>query len=98
MIFNALGKVHIRKIIDIALGEVRKRIAELGFKLDLSDTALEFMAEKGYDPQFGARPLHRAIQKYLEDELSELILKGEAKKGGKIHVSGKKTKLEFACT
>ena len=102
MIFNALGRSHIRKIVDIALDDVRTRIAELGFKIDISDAALEFLAEKGYDPQFGARPLHRAIQKYLEDPISEEILGsnlskndvlvvGLDKKEGKLKISIKKT-------
>jgi ATP-dependent Clp protease ATP-binding subunit ClpC len=61
-------------IIDITMKSVLKRLNNLGFSLELTDEAKGFLAEKGYDQQFGARPLHRAIQKYLEDPLSEEIL------------------------
>ena len=62
------------KIIDNALGGLMKRLSNLKIALTLTDDAKEFVAEKGYDPQFGARPLHRAIQKYIEDPLAEFIL------------------------
>ena len=74
VIFNSLEQHHIMQIIDIALRDLYKRMDTMGFKLVLSDNAKVFIAEKGYDPQFGARPLHRAIQKYLEDPLAEFIL------------------------
>jgi ATP-dependent Clp protease ATP-binding subunit ClpC len=60
---------------------VMKRLTGLGFGLELSDAAKKFVAEKGYDPKFGARPLHRAIQKYLEDPLAEEILNQDVKEG-----------------
>jgi len=60
---------------------VVKRLSNLGFSLELTDAAKDFIAEKGYDEQFGARPLHRAIQKYLEDELAEEILSMNVKQG-----------------
>ncbi|HTJ12919.1 MAG TPA: ATP-dependent Clp protease ATP-binding subunit [Dinghuibacter sp.] len=74
MIFNQLTKEHIFQIIDILMKGVMLRLTNLGFTLELSDEAKSFIAEKGYDSQFGARPLHRAIQKYLEDPLAEEIL------------------------
>lgn len=74
VIFNALGQEEIFQIIDITLQDVYKRLDGIGYKLQLSDEAKKFVAEKGFDPQFGARPLHRAIQKYLEDPLAEFIL------------------------
>lgn len=74
IIFDSLDKEAIFKIIDIELAGFLKRIAELGYTLNISDEAKTFIAEKGYDAQYGARPLKRAIQKYLEDELAELIL------------------------
>ena len=58
-----------------------KRIKELGFEIKLTDEAKDFLSDKGYDPQFGARPLHRAIQKYVEDPLAEEILRANAKAG-----------------
>jgi ATP-dependent Clp protease ATP-binding subunit ClpC len=74
IIFNSLVQEDINKIIDIIMKGVMKRLNNLGFSLVLSDDAKKFIAEKGYDQQFGARPLHRAIQKYLEDPLAEEIL------------------------
>lgn len=74
VIFNSLGQEEIFKIIDIALSDLYKRLDGLEFQLELSEDAKKFVAEKGFDPQFGARPLHRAIQKYIEDPLAEFIL------------------------
>ncbi len=74
IIFNSLEKDEIFRIIDITLQDVFKRLAALGYQLILSPEAREFVAEKGYDPQFGARPLNRAIQKYIEDPLAEFLL------------------------
>jgi ATP-dependent Clp protease ATP-binding subunit ClpC len=81
IIFNSLTEVHIGKIIDIIMKDVMKRLNNLGFILELTDSAKKFIAEKGYDQQFGARPLHRAIQKYLEDPLAEEILNHRIKEG-----------------
>ncbi|MDW8273279.1 MAG: ATP-dependent Clp protease ATP-binding subunit [Chitinophagales bacterium] len=81
IIFNSLEKESIYKIIDIALKDIVKRLGDLGFELKLTDAAKDFLSEKGYDPAYGARPLHRAIQKYLEDPLAEEILKSNAKAG-----------------
>lgn len=74
IIFNPLEETHISQIIDIIMKDVLKRLNTLGFTLEITDAAKKFIAEKGYDQQFGARPLHRAIQKYLEDPLAEEIL------------------------
>ncbi len=74
IIFNSLVQEDINKIIDIIMRGVMKRLNTLGFSMTLSDEAKKYIAEKGYDQQFGARPLHRAIQKYLEDPLAEEIL------------------------
>ena len=74
VIFNSLEQEHIFKIIDIALSELHARLDGMGYTMKLKDDAKKFVAEKGFDPQFGARPLHRAIQKYLEDPLAEFIL------------------------
>ncbi len=79
IIFNSLGKEEIYKIIDLTLKNLYKRVNDLGFNLILDEKAKNFLAEKGYDPQFGARPLNRAIQKYLEDPLAEFILNNQAK-------------------
>jgi ATP-dependent Clp protease ATP-binding subunit ClpC len=74
MVFNALGRPEIFKIIDNALASLMLRLKNMKFTLKLQDDAKDFVADKGYDPQFGARPLHRAIQKYVEDPLAEFIL------------------------
>jgi ATP-dependent Clp protease ATP-binding subunit ClpC len=81
MIFNSLTQEHIFQIIDILMKGVMKRLSTLGFSLELTLDAKNFIAEKGYDQQFGARPLHRAIQKYLEDPLAEEILNTHVKAG-----------------
>jgi ATP-dependent Clp protease ATP-binding subunit ClpC len=81
IIFNSLTKEHIFSIIDILMKGVVKRLNTLGFSLQLTPEAKEFIADKGYDQQFGARPLHRAIQKYLEDPLAEEILNLHIKQG-----------------
>ena len=77
VIFNSLGKEDIFKIIDITLKGLYKRIADLGFKFKLSKKVKDFVAEKGFDPQFGARPLNRAVQKYIEDPLADYILNNQ---------------------
>ncbi|MEQ6120573.1 ATP-dependent Clp protease ATP-binding subunit [Reichenbachiella sp. MALMAid0571] len=84
IIFNSLEREHIHQIIDITLGKLFSRITELGYKVELTDKAKDFLSDKGYDPQFGARPLNRAIQKYLEDPVAEEILKGDVKEGDTI--------------
>ncbi|MCX6314340.1 MAG: ATP-dependent Clp protease ATP-binding subunit [Sphingobacteriales bacterium] len=81
VVFNSLSKDNIFEIIDILMKGVMKRLANLGFSMELSPAAKDFIAEKGYDAQFGARPLHRAIQKYLEDPLAEEILNMSIKPG-----------------
>ncbi|MCE2790333.1 MAG: ATP-dependent Clp protease ATP-binding subunit [Saprospiraceae bacterium] len=81
VIFNSLEKEHIFKIIDINLAHLFKRMANMEFVLTLTPQAKEFVAEKGFDPLFGARPLHRAIQKYVEDPLAEFILNEQPEKG-----------------
>lgn len=84
IIFNSLQREHIHKIIDLTLGKLFSRIKALGYNVELTEKAKDFLSEKGYDHQFGARPLHRAIQKYLEDPVAEEILKGEVEEGGTI--------------
>jgi ATP-dependent Clp protease ATP-binding subunit ClpC len=74
--FSSLEKTHIFEIIDLALAKVFKRITTMGYEIGISDKAKEFIADKGYDQQFGARPLNRALQKYLEDPIADEILKG----------------------
>jgi len=82
IVFNSLKREDIHKIIDISLAELFTRVEDLGYKVELTKKAKDFISEKGYDPQYGARPLNRAIQKYLEDPVAEEILKGELVEGG----------------
>ena len=95
--FDQLDLEAIKKIINIELKSLFKRVHELGYEMEITDEAKEFVASKGYDVQFGARPLKRAIQNHIEDGLSELILSGEIKAGDTIKVSKEKDseKLKF---
>ena len=86
IMFDQLDKEAIFRIIDIELAGFYKRIESLGYRLHLTDEAKTYIAERGYDKQFGARPLKRAIQKYLEDELAELIINSEIPEGAGIKV------------
>jgi ATP-dependent Clp protease ATP-binding subunit ClpC len=81
IVFNSLERADLHQIIDLLLVKLMTRLSNLGFAVELTDKAKDFIADKGYDPQYGARPLNRAIQKYLEDPLAEEILKGELAKG-----------------
>ena len=84
IVFNALEKEHIDVIIEIELKKLYARVKELGYNLDLSDRAKAYIAEKGFDRQFGARPLKRAIQKYVEDALAEEIITSKIVSGDEI--------------
>jgi ATP-dependent Clp protease ATP-binding subunit ClpC len=84
MVFNALEKEDINKIIDIELAQLIARIKDLGYTLVLSTKAKDYIAEKGFDKQYGARPLKRAIQKYIEDALAEEIITAQIQEGDKI--------------
>jgi ATP-dependent Clp protease ATP-binding subunit ClpC len=95
ILFNSLDKDDINQIIDIELKALFGRVEEMGYTLKLDDDAKDFIADKGYDVQFGARPLKRAIQKYLEDSLAEEIINAHLEKGDTIKVSLDKDKLEL---
>jgi ATP-dependent Clp protease ATP-binding subunit ClpC len=86
IMFNSLTKEHIHEIIDIELKGLYDRVNSLNYKLKISAAAKDFIADKGYDSQFGARPLKRAIQKYLEDEMAEVIIKASVIQGDTISV------------
>ncbi|MFZ9455117.1 MAG: ATP-dependent Clp protease ATP-binding subunit, partial [Bacteroidia bacterium] len=86
IMFNALNREDIHKIIEIELSGLFSRIQGLGYKISISDAAKDFIAEKGYDPNFGARPLKRAIQKYMEDPMAEEILKNNVTEGDELLV------------
>ena len=94
--FDQLDLDAIKQIIDIELKGLYKRIEQIGYKIDLSDEAKEFVASKGYDVQFGARPLKRAIQNYIEDGVSDLIVNGNLPLGSIIHITLHENKNELA--
>lgn len=94
--FDQLDLEAIKKIIDLELKGLVKRIGELGYSINMSDEAKEFVALKGYDVQFGARPLKRAIQNYIEDGVCELLLDGKLKNGDIISIDKKTDKEELA--
>ena len=87
VMFNSLEKSHINQIIDIELKGFFQRVEALKYKLEISSEAKDFIADKGFDPQFGARPLKRAIQKYLEDEIAEVIIGNEIREGDVISIA-----------
>ena len=95
VVFNSLGKEEIFKIIDIELAALFGRVNALGYQIKLTEQAKEFIADKGFDIAFGARPLKRAIQKYLEDPIAEEILKGEVQEGDTLEVDYDKEKEEI---
>lgn len=97
IIFNSLTEKDINVIIDILMKGVHKRLENLGFTLELTEEVRKFLVEKGYDPQFGARPLHRAIQKYLEDPLAEEILNKNLSEGdvAVAHLNSEEGKVYF---
>lgn len=84
--FEQLDAAAIRKIVDIELTRLIDRMKEIGYSITVSDAAKDFLATKGYDQQFGARPLKRAIQNYIEDELCDFLLSGNVKKGATVKV------------
>ena len=86
IVFNALEREDIHKIIDIELAKLYKRIKDIGYHLNLTDEAKDYIAEKGFDKQYGARPLKRAIQKYIEDALAEEIVNSKLKEGDSIYI------------
>ena len=90
VVFNNLDKKDIRKIVDIELVYLIKRINQLGYDIEISETAKDFISEKGFDSKYGARPLNRAIQKYLEDLLAENVVNNSIKEGDKVFIDKNK--------
>lgn len=81
IIFHRLSEKEISRIVDIQLQSLRKRLARNGMQLELTETAKQLLAEKGFDPAYGARPLKRTLQQYIENPLSMAILEGKVKDG-----------------
>ncbi len=94
IMFHPLEKEHIDQIVELALVKVSKRIEDLGYKLEIADDAKVFIAEKGFDQQFGARPLNRAVQKYIEDVVASELLQMELKEGDTVRIEMDAAKAE----
>ena len=92
VIFNSLKEKEIKEIVKLEIGKLQERMVELGYKLKLTRSIKDFLATKGFDEEYGARPLNRAIQRYIEDPVSEEVLKGNIKEGQTIVVSYSKGK------
>jgi ATP-dependent Clp protease ATP-binding subunit ClpC len=95
IMFNSLDREHINKIIDIELKGLYERVSSLGYTLKISGPARDFLVQKGFDPQYGARPLKRAIQKYLEDPMAEVFIRASVVEGDTIVVGFNKKKEEI---
>ncbi len=95
VMFNSLGKEEINKIIDLELTGLYDRVKSLGYQLKIATAARDYIAERGFDANYGARPLKRAIQKYLEDPMAEVLIKADLKEGDTIHVGFTTAKSEI---
>jgi ATP-dependent Clp protease ATP-binding subunit ClpB len=95
VVFHPLGRDHIRRIVDIQLGYLHERLAERDMQIALSDEARDRLAEAGFDPVYGARPLKRAIQQQVENPLAQAILAGKFAPGDTIEVAVADDKLDF---
>jgi ATP-dependent Clp protease ATP-binding subunit ClpB len=97
VVFHTLGRGEIRRIVDIQVGQLRRRLAERDIGLELEDAALDRLGEAGFDPVYGARPLKRAIQSELENPLAQRLLRGEYGPGDTVRVSVTDSGLAFTC-
>ena len=95
VVFNSLEKNDLKKIINIELEKLKKRLKELGYEIKISAKALSFLCEKGFDKKYGARPLKRAIQNYVEDLIAEEIVKSNIKEGNKFKIDCNKNNTEL---
>jgi ATP-dependent Clp protease ATP-binding subunit ClpC len=96
IIFDSLSQQQLRQIVDMLIEEVKKRLAEHEIAVELTDAAKAWLLKEGYDPAYGARPLRRAIQRYVENPISKGILDGEYGEGNTILVDAKADGLTFA--
>ncbi|HVU38336.1 MAG TPA: AAA family ATPase, partial [Opitutales bacterium] len=87
VVFRGLGKEHMKKIVELELSKVRARLISQKIEIELDDAAKEFLLTKGWDEKYGARPLRRAVENYLEDPLAEAILRGEVRRGEPIRIT-----------
>jgi ATP-dependent Clp protease ATP-binding subunit ClpC len=96
VVFNPLNRDHIHIIIDIELKKLFARIKDIGYDMHLTDKAKDYIADKGFDKEYGARPLKRAIQKYIEDALAEEIVNSKLEEGDSIYMDYDETKKELS--
>jgi len=96
LIFNPLGKEEIKRIVDIQFSEVNQRLKEKDLKLEYSEKAKNYIAERGFDPDYGARPLKRVIQREVLDPLAKYLLAGKFKEGTTIQIDLKDSTLTFS--
>ena len=95
IVFHSLGKPELLRIVDLEVDKVLTRIKAKDVHIDLQQSAKEFLIEKGYDPQYGARPMRRAVERFLEDPLAEELLRGNVKPGDRVDVVATDGKLSF---
>ena len=95
IVFHQLTKANLMQIVGLEVAKVLARVKQKEVHVELEDSAKEFLIEKGYDPQYGARPMRRAVEKYLEDPFAEELLRGNVKPGDTVHVVAEKDKLVF---
>ena len=95
IVFHTLEKPDLMKIVDLEVNKVKRRLQLKEIEIALDEAAHEFVIEKGYDPTYGARPMRRAVERYLEDPLAEELLKGNVKAGDLVHVTVENGKLVF---
>ena len=93
--FNSLGREEIHKIIDIELRSLFGRIRKMGFEVDIDEKAKDFIVRKGWDEQYGARPLRRALQRYIEDEVADQILRAALLPGDTLHITAEEDHIAF---
>ena len=96
--FHTLGKPDLLRIVDLEVAKVTKRVRQKDIHVVLDGSAHEFLIEKGFDPTYGARPMRRAVEKFLEDPLAEELLRGGIKAGDTLEVTAAGSKLAFHVT
>ena len=95
LVFRSLGRDELTQILELELEKVRKRLAERDIHFELDASARDLLLEKGFDPTYGARPMRRAVERYLEDPMAEEIIRGDLREGETISISTKDEKLDF---
>ena len=96
LVFRSLGKEELKNILELELDKVRKRLIERNIQFELDDSARDLLLEKGYDPTYGARPMRRAVEKYLEDPMAEEIIRGDLREGEIIAITKMDDQLKFS--